>query len=263
MACGGRCDRLALNVRRNASHHTLPFPRRSGEISPYRLLAGCRKRSLISLEHREHLIQRGWARIDETITTNDMLSVAWDLGRPTPSPTGELIKVLTPTSPANARRHTLSSHYGIGSQPLHTDTAFWELPVRYVVFSVRGDKRRPTELLSFDAAISALGMPERSLIDRSVWRALFGVRSFYCSIRFQCDGIRGWRFDPIAMMPSNAAALTLRPALEHVLRPHVKRISISWTDTSCIVIDNWRVLHARGVPPVDEEHRQLLRIYVR
>jgi alpha-ketoglutarate-dependent taurine dioxygenase len=237
-------------VRRNALHHTLLHPEgsRHGEISPYRRRTGCRKRSLISLEHREQLIQRGWARIDEAVTDGDMLSVAWDLGQPTPSPTGELIKILAPTPTADAPRQTLSSQYGTGPQPLHTDTAFWAVPVRYVVLSVRGDKRRPMELLNFDDAISVLGTSERSLVDRSVWCARPGIGNFYCSIRFQGDGTRGWRFDPIAMVPANTAALTLRPALEHVLRRHDQRIAISWTDTGCIIIDNWRVLHARGAP---------------
>jgi alpha-ketoglutarate-dependent taurine dioxygenase len=252
---------LMLMVRHNALLH--PTGARRDEISPYRGRPGCRKRSLVSLEHREQLIQRGWATIVEAITEDDMLSVAWDLGQPTPSPTGELIKVLVPTLAADAPHQTLSSQYGTGSQPLHTDTAFWPVPVRYVVLSVRGDKRRATELLSFDDATSALGTSERSLVDRSVWRARPGVGNFYCSMRFQCDGTRGWRFDPITMVPINAAALTLQPALDHILRWHDQRMSISWTDISCIIIDNWRVLHARGAPPVNEGHRQLFRIYVR
>lgn len=206
-------------VRHNALCHAPQHPSgaRGNEISPCRHRPGCHKRSIVSLEHREQLTQRGWATIVEAITDDDMLSVAWDLGQLTPAPTGELIKVLVPTPAADAPRQTLSSQYGTGAQPLHTDTAFWPIPVRYVVLSVRGDKRRSTELLSFDDAISTLGTSERSLVDRSVWHARPSVGNFYCSMRFQCDGIRGWRFDPITMVPINAAARTLRPALDRIL----------------------------------------------
>ena len=211
---------------------------------------------------RTQLAKHGWATANCVSTSRDMLDLAAALGQPTPSPTGELIKVLLPTPACEAPCGTLSSIWGTDCFPLHTDTAFWPVPARFLVMAVRGDTRRPTELLSFDDALSGLGPKERGYAERSVWRTPRRPGGIYCSMRFSCRQTQGWRYDPVVMSPANQAAVHLRDAFYEILRMFPRRISILWPNTDCAVIDNWRVLHARGRAPEGERRRELFRIYV-
>lgn len=208
------------------------------------------------------LNKTGWAVIDGVETTSDMLDLARGLGRPVPAATGELVKALKPIESHIARPGSLSADCGLGEFPFHTDTAFWPRPSRYLVMRAVGDRRRPTRLLHFEDVWSALGRRGQTDVLRSVWRTKQNTGGIYCSMRFSAGFSKGWRFDPKVMRPINASS---RRALEHfdcAIRNSEQKVEISWERTSCIVIDNWQVLHARGAAPPQELTRVLFRIYV-
>ena len=56
----------------------------------------------------------GWTRVTGITSQPELLELARSIGRPMPSATGELVKELTPTSQADARKGTLSQTYGTG-----------------------------------------------------------------------------------------------------------------------------------------------------
>ena len=62
----------------------------------------------------------------------------------------------------------MSAQFGMGEFPLHTDTAFWTIPARFLILRVSGDTRRPTTLLSFRKLINR-GLIDTNLMNRSVW----------------------------------------------------------------------------------------------
>jgi hypothetical protein len=155
----------------------------------------------------DSLHQYGWAIPTGVETTADMLRIARTLGRPVPAPTGELVKVLSPTNQDLSRRHTFSASHGQAEFPFHTDTAFWPRPSRYLVMRVVGDRRRPTVILPFRTLMAALGREARRAVERSVWRTRRYCGGIYCSMRFTDGGTSGWRFDPQIMVPANASAL--------------------------------------------------------
>jgi hypothetical protein len=95
------------------------------------------------------------------------------------SPTGELIKEIRVVSASRARTGTLSATYGSGDFPLHTDTAFWPVPARYVVFQLRGDTRRSTTILSFDDFFRQCDKRTFLLAESSVWLVRTRSASFY------------------------------------------------------------------------------------
>lgn len=192
-----------------------------------------------------------------------MLNVARGLGRPLAAPTGEVVKALRPVESHMARPGSLSADCGLAEFPFHTDTAFWPSPTRFLVMRVVGDQRRTTRLLHFEHAWSALGPRARTDVLRSVWRTEQSKGGIYCSMNFSAGSLRGWRFDSKVMKPTNASS---RRALEDftcAIRDSPKKVDVSWERTSCLVIDNWQVLHARGAAPTEELPRVLFRIYVR
>ena len=152
-----------------------------------------------------------------------------------------------------------------GPFPLHTDTGFWPLPVRYVFLRADGDIRRPTTVKSFERLIAECGDGFAALAERSVWlvgRASEKLKKFYCSLRFRHANISGWRYDADCMSPANAAA----ERVNRILRPLVHSAqadSINWSSGLVLVLSNWQVLHGRGPEPPSEGERLIQRVYVR
>jgi len=211
---------------------------------------------------KELLESTGWSQIHGIYNDGDLLEVASSLGTPIQLSGGSYIKCIRPTSKAHAKPATLSATYGTGSFPLHTDTAFWPLPCRYIVMRVVGDFRRSTTVLRFAELFLNLDRTQIYDADHSVWRVDIPGRQFYCSMRFQSGNASGWRYDTQCMRPANLAArkmCELTPRMIKGTRQHI----IEWSDDTAVVITNWHVLHGRGPDPHQEGIRELHRIYVR
>jgi alpha-ketoglutarate-dependent taurine dioxygenase len=208
------------------------------------------------------LASDGWVSIDNAPTQKDFLEIARSLGRPVPSPTGELIKRIRVREGSSGRQGTLSTTYGTAEFPLHTDTAFWPTPARYLVIRATGDIRRETRVKSFARLFEEAGDTALMLADKSIWRLRTPTEGFYCSMRFVSDKLRGWRFDRQCMSPANEAAAALIEAIEKSGISYPSE-HIVWARGEVLVLSNWDVLHGRGPAPADEGERILERIYVR
>jgi hypothetical protein len=204
----------------------------------------------------------GWTRVCGVDSTSDLLELAKSLGEILPTGHGQLVAQIRPNDRDNAHLGTLTATYGRGRFPLHTDTAFWPLPVRIVVLRVAGDNRRTTGLLSFCELLEDVGANGAELAKKSIWRITRGATAFYCSMRFQAAGVCGWRYDANCMSPVNGAARDL----DNVIRPRTTDKAgqqFTWSAGEALIIANWNTLHSRGEAPADEGERVLERIYVR
>ena len=205
----------------------------------------------------------GWTLVHEIANHDQLLALARSIGTPVQSPTGELIKGLRPIIESEARPNTLSANYGTGPFPLHTDTAFWSTPARYVLLRTVGvDVRRNTYVWSFERLLEESGLNRSCLVSKSIWTVCAGVDRSYCSMQFRVGSGVGWRYDSNCMLPANDAAREV----EKILRPIIHRqrgeaVNLSHGDV--IIIANWLVLHGRGPMPIDENDRVLERVYVR
>jgi len=217
-------------------------------------------RSLTNTMNTE-LRTRGWTCVKGINSSSELIDLTRTIGRPIPNVTGEVVKELRPIPQPQARRGTLSAKYATGSFPLHTDTAFWPLPSRYLVLRVRGDVRRYTTILTFASLFQNSTSDLCDLAERSVWRVRTRTNAMYCSMRFASEVGRGWRYDPHCMSPVNGSALKVREQVEPLLRSG-RAERINWASGLAIVICNWEVLHGRGPSPPGETARILERIYV-
>jgi hypothetical protein len=210
---------------------------------------------------RSELERRGWTNVEGIQGNSDLLELARSIGRPRLAPTGELIKRLTPRPSVDSGMRTLSRSFGMGTFPLHTDTAFWPLPCRYLVFRATGDVRRRTTLMTFSRLLEGFGPLELALIQNSIWLARTPSRSFYCSMMFRSGQETVWRYDAQCMEPVNKAAGQINEVIKEKLTRGIKDY-IDWTQHSVSVIHNWSVLHGREPMPDNEHCRLLERIYV-
>jgi hypothetical protein len=205
---------------------------------------------------------KGWTLVDGISSQGELLELGRAIGCPVPAPNGELVKEIRRIPADKAPPGSQSSIYGTGFFPLHTDTVFWPLPVRYVLLRCYGDTRRPTTVMSFSNLLRECDAQFHIFAQRSVWLVGAGSKRFYCSLLFRDGDSSGWRYDVDLMSPANEAAIQV----DRVLRPLVsseKVDSITWSGDTAVVLSNWTTLHGRGPEPPDEGVRVIERLYVR
>ena len=209
----------------------------------------------------EQLHRAGWTPVEGVASRGDLLELGRALGRPVPSPSGGA----RPPTAADRRNRGSARHaehlYGTGPFPLHTDTAFWPRPVRYVLLRAIGDTRRLTTVLSFAKLFDELGPRLRALAEKSVWSVRAGPQRFYCSLRFRVGELVGWRCDCDLMSPANQAALDVEGSLRPFLASGRAEV-VCWSKDMAVVVSNWSAMHGRGPAPHDEGVRITERLYV-
>lgn len=206
----------------------------------------------------QRLEEQGVARIP-AVDPVDLLSIASQLGSPTADfNSEELIRVI---SPAHAGRssESLSSRYGLGEFPFHTECAYWREPPKYILLHclTPGAGDRPTGYCDV-ASVSNLDM---SPLHDSLYRIRRSSGSFLarCFERVNHD----WRVraDRDCMLPVDESRDPLRIVLFPAIRDKV--IWHHWEQNELLILDNWRVVHGRGSASTIDHDRQIARLLVK
>lgn len=208
------------------------------------------------------LCKKGWIEINGINETSDLIKIGNELGTLIPGPNGEIIKEIKRKNIEESLLGSQSSIYGQGPFPLHTDTVFWPLPARYVIFYAIGDVRRPTTFMKFSNLIPKNDPNFIKLAQKSIWYVGPKHNLFYCSMIFKYDGSYYWRYDSDLMIPVNHAAYEVNK----ILRPLVFSTNtdlVNWTGSNAVIISNWNILHGRGAQPQNEGERIIHRLYVK
>lgn len=181
--------------------------------------------------------------------SSSILDIAATLGTPVPSRPGQnIVDTLVPTDAETAHPRSLSATYGRNALPFHTDSANWPTPCRYVLLSCPLDRQHPTLLLPWSSVINAA---EKAELASAVFFVRSGRGSFYTTA---FDAAKGFlRFDPGCMRAATPSSV--RIAEEFLSRiekakPHVH----AWASGDLLIIDNWRILHARPPWPIQAGH---------
>ena len=195
------------------------------------------------------------------VCQDDLLDVAKELGEIRVDPRSpEPIRTIRPQPIAEAKPNTLSSRYGLGSFPFHTDVAHWSEPARFVILYCEspGRGKRPTHLQDFRTW--DLGLEGKRALLRDVWKTGH-FRPQLCTIG-KINGIDlALRFDEGCMKPMTASAWKLRKFL--LIQIHASPIiDVKWTVGKMLIIDNHRVLHSRGRAYFPDPDRAIKRVLV-
>lgn len=210
----------------------------------------------------KELKEIGWTYVDGVTNSNDLIDIGREIGSITMTPNNELVKKITRFSKSDAPKGSQSALYGTGRFPLHTDTVFWELPVKYVILRAHGDVRRPTTLKDIESLFQICDKKYLPLIINSIWYVGQYSKRFYCSLRFNYKDSAIWRIDMDLMKPANKSAIESQKVLRDLVFT-TDTESINWTGSNAVIISNWRVLHGRGNSPENEGQRTIERLYVR
>ncbi|HWF37566.1 MAG TPA: hypothetical protein VG322_03545 [Candidatus Acidoferrales bacterium] len=207
--------------------------------------------------------KRGLVAVKGVNDKDSLLELARSLGRPIAGADGHLIKELRVKHRAAALPCTLSAAFGTASFPLHTDTAFWKVPARFLVMRAIGDVRRPTMVYPFSELFVLTSERLFEACRRAVWTLKSSTGPVYCGMTFRAsDESRGFRYDRQCMAPANSAAREVDEYMHFEAVGAAVR-QVSWSDGTAVVIANWQALHGRGPEPPQEAERILQRIYVR
>ncbi len=216
----------------------------------------------IPSEASNHLQLKGWASVSLPRSSNlrdGMLSIAQDLGVVVSRQPHNPIETIFPRSLDGARPSSLSKVYGLAAFPLHTDTAHWTVPCRYVVLGCARIGRVDTPTVLVDANDPSFSADERLLLRSSTFSIKNGGNSFYGSL---IDGQRRFtRFDPGCMLPVTESSRTAMH-LYSMKRQSERVITYRWNEENVLIVDNWRMLHGRGNKTQADPLRRLLRVYV-
>lgn len=207
--------------------------------------------------YKEALNQYGWVEIEGISDDQTLMEVAEGFGNILPGPRGELLSVLRPSLPHKASSKSFSFNKGLGEFPLHTDTAFWKFPARYVVLRSNCASTTNTTIFSADKVESVVSS---ELARRAIFSIRTTMSNHYSTIRLD-DILNGVRYDPCYMNPVNAHAQELSKSLSLIESSQLDHIV--WTGINAIVIDNWRCLHGRGAVTSADTGRKLSRIYIK
>jgi alpha-ketoglutarate-dependent taurine dioxygenase len=213
-------------------------------------------------EISSRLLKQGWASLSLG-TARDLpehiVSIAQDLGSIIVRRRGESIETIAPQRASSAPAASLSRQFGLDALPLHSDTAHWTVPCRYIVLACAQHGSVSTPTLLVDAHDPGFSEAEHVLLRSSTFIVRNGGNSFYGSL---VDRKKSFiRFDPGCMLPLADSSVTAM-GLYGMKRQRQRVISYDWEDGNVLIIDNWRMLHGRGNETPADRRRQLLRVYV-
>ena len=178
------------------------------------------------------LHENGWAALDRAAAPLRLTELVAGLNA-----TKIATRINRATSAGTARSNTLSSRYGLGEFPLHTDGADQDHPPRYVLL---------LSTVPRTAATLVLGLRRRASPLLAESNALFRVtglrRCHYARFREYRPAGSMVRYNAATHAPVNEAAKEIEAVIA-ICAPLASRID--WSQTRAVVIDNWACLHGR------------------
>jgi L-asparagine oxygenase len=195
------------------------------------------------------------------ISEEDLMHTCIRLGTPIAEPRdGVLIKPLRPVDKHSAPLNTLSSRYGTGPFPLHTEAAYWrEPPGVLLLYCVNPGEIEQTTLL---VDTHGMATTSRAELQTDPWIVAAGRRPFLSSVVTVASDHRIlFRFDKDCMRPAvpNSSASSIMKTVIDFANPYAHR----WRAGDLLIIDNWRMLHGRSGADGIADGRLLLKILVR
>jgi len=189
------------------------------------------------------------------------LSMAAGMGRVTHDPRHpDNVRRISPQSLELANPNTLSSRYGLGAFPYHTDVAHWRRPATLVFLYCENPGRASRPSLVMDSRTWDVSEHERQVLVQGVWRVAF-LRPFLATIA--AANLNGLllRFDPGCMRPYGRRALAAQEVVTARLAS-CPAAQVFWRPGDLLILDNSRMLHTRGEARIADTDRVLCRILV-
>nr|VFJ93924.1 MAG: Taurine catabolism dioxygenase TauD, TfdA family [Candidatus Kentron sp. LFY] len=208
------------------------------------------------------LKKNGWCEFqftDASALNTELLSIGIQLGKPVPlRKSVGLVQDLQPISKTRFK-NSLTAKYATGEFPLHTDTAHWLTPCRYIVLGCLSEGLRKRETVLVDFKKLKISYEEKLILMSEPFRVTNGRFSFFGTILSQDRQFL--RYDPGCMTPTKNRGVEAESIFSKA-RTEDCKISIDWFEGRVVVIDNWRVLHGREAGSGKGSERIISRVLI-
>lgn len=209
---------------------------------------------------KEKTLAHGYTFVEALDPGRDSISVALEIGKVMTPWEGRLVQLLTPKPFATP--NTYSGIYGLDRFPFHTDLAHWHQPPRYLMLRcVKGYWDVPTLLLDRTPLIKRVTL---DVLARAVVKPRRPQRGAVPLLRlYETTEIGNrLRWDEKFLEPaSKVGELAFQLMTECIAQAEPQSVSLQRPGDT-ILIDNWRVLHARSPILPGREDRTIERIYL-
>ena len=207
----------------------------------------------LNVSIRKTIANQGYCLVEGT-TETDMWAIASDLGVPRyETRDKQVVKLIRPHSKGLSEPNTLSSRYGTGTFPFHTDAAYWHTPPRFLLLRCLdpGEGNRCT-LLS----------DPRAWLSKCSWETLVGAictvagnRSFLATIAaINSETSHSIRYDLACMKPTSRHSSEALALIE-TQAAKAPVTTVRWRHEALLIVDNHRLFHARGASSVADPNR--------
>jgi len=209
---------------------------------------------------RGEVVSQGYGFLEAARPLMDSVSFAGELGKTLTPWSGGLVQQLVPK--ATSTPNTYSGMYGLDSFPFHTDLAHWQRPPRYLMLRcLKGYIDVPTLLIDGKTLVSEI---TANVLLRAVVKPRRPQRGSISLLRLyevSSEGTR-LRWDQTFLQPaSKMGEVAFGKVAEWLGKEKPQYIRLK-TPGDTLVVDNWRMLHARSPIPPGLEDRKIERIYL-
>ncbi|MCF5711432.1 hypothetical protein I9H06_24025 [Pseudomonas tremae] len=201
----------------------------------------------------------GFVEVEGIESKEHLIEIAKSIGKCLPNPDGSLISTVRANNGVCARPGTFSHAYGLSPFPMHTDTAYCSLPVRYLVLGMLKPSEASTRYINIKHIIESGSANLLKLARESIYLVETFEQAKYTSAVFSSGGVTGVRYDPNIMTPANKPARKFDLELADAIRGAGFN-EVYWPGNKAVILDNWECLHGRS--KVAESNREILRIYL-
>ena len=207
----------------------------------------------------KELKEKGIVLLKRPKTENEILNLANSLGEIVPDNNGKVIQVLKAKQNGCGIFGSFSYEIGLKEFPWHTDTSFWDIPVRWLLLFSKNPSACTTNYLKLENILR-----DKEKFKHLAHAAIFKLRlptsiflmPFLFNKNYEC----GYRYDQHIMAPFNKAAFELDKCIREGLE-ECRYNKIKWTGENMAIIDNWKGIHNRS-DCSNYPDRELTRIYI-
>ncbi|AYC34992.1 hypothetical protein D3880_00620 [Pseudomonas cavernae] len=209
---------------------------------------------------KDLVARHGYAFVREHCPGTDTIAVANSIGQSVEPWKGGAVQDLVPRS--SSTPNTYSGIYGLSHFPFHTDLAHWRFPPRYLLLRcVNGYADIPTLLLDGEAIIEAVTL---DILTRAIFKPRRPRQGRVQLMRLYESGSDGYcfRWDEVFLQPSSRIGdIASQRIHEQFKKCNPLSIALERSGDT-LLIDNWRMLHARSPIPAGREDRKIQRVYL-
>lgn len=173
------------------------------------------------------------------------------------------IQELIPKEASDSPPNIYSGNFGCADFPFHSDLAHWFLPPRFLVLRcVEGARDVKTRLIDSKFIVQTLGADDlrRTIVQSR--RPVEGNRSLLRILERDSSGEFRFRWDSLFIVPASEHSSRTCAAIQKCIAVSRPKDFVLENPGDTLVVDNWRMLHARSAVPQTGRNRKIHRAYL-